>query len=304
MKNTLRKFSSQKKAVATIYSSLLTLIMVISLIILLTSYYFIYSSTIQNQTDITNQRVEEKLAIINTYISGQSLQVVVENTGSIESTVKAIYLKNDGKITFIKDPSAVIKPSEKIEIPMPLPPDANYSIVISTERGTLSTEYFLPNWAKNTYVYDTDNLTIGALTLRFESFEMSIFSSNSWGPWMKGWNPPIGEYLRWRVNITNISNFPLIILDNKTSLALSLSNGPSETAWYVKPFPVSLKANQTQQVIFQVDSPSGDASAKIASSFKNVPSMVFLTFFGTIIDDSGNKIPYGQNIPFEAIIPQ
>jgi hypothetical protein len=300
------KFFRQKKGVATIYASLLALILILMLLMLVISFFVNYNSITKSQTAITDQKIREKLSINNVVPETNKLNIVVENTGSIELIVRAIYIKNNGSVSFVRDPSVYMKPATLATIPIPLPTVQNFSIVAATERGTLSSEFFIPTWALNTYRYDTENLTIGALRLKFESFELSIYDStkNQWGSWIPGWNPPTGPYLKWRVNITNISEGP-VMLNNRTSLGISLVDGPTEVLWYINPISVSLPVNQTVPVIYAVNQPEGIPTKDLQKITvgEGTPYMVFLTFFGTSQDALGVIQPYGQNIPFEAIIP-
>ena len=275
------------------------------LIMLLVSYFFSYTNVIQSQTITTDQKTRESLQITRAAINGSNLDIELTNIGPIELKVSAIYINSQNGNTFASDPAAIIQPAASQTVTIPYPLVSNFSIVAATERGTLSREYYLPSWATNIKTFDTENLTIGALTLKFTSFEYSIIDKNgNIGDWNPGWNPPMGEYLIWRVNVTNISHMDLT-LNEKSCLSVLSGDTQSDIPWYIniKSYPNELEINRTRTIIFQYDAPDGPGRQKLTAGQTGIPNMVFLVFFGTSVEEGSTPKPYGQTIPFEAVVP-
>ena len=307
-------FSTEKNALSTVYASLIALLIVFLLLSVEISFFANYNTILQNQKIANDQKAQEQLSIANiTIFNNIMTKILIENEGTVELKIRAIYLKTEGSSTFICDPSVYISPTgtKNIDLVPPVQINSDSSIVAVTERGTLSKEYFIQNWEKTIYRYDTENLTIGPLRLRFESFEFSSYNTTTrnWGPWAPGWNPPLNAYLSWRVRVTNIGD-KSIILNNRTALSLFRADNPkSEKTWYINATAPSLteelQINQAKNIFFTLKNPAGDITSDwlTITGGEGVSTMVFLTFFGQIVLTDGTKIPYGQTIPFEAVVP-
>ena len=309
-----KNFITNKKAVSQIYAALIALLIVIPLLVVLLSSFINYNLTLENQKILTEQKIQENLSITDVEIAENEITSIneiksinVNNAGTIELKVRAIYFKNETITTFVSDPSVYISPasSKIITLEKAIPVTSSFSLTVSTERGTLSKEFFIPQWAKTEIIYDTENLTIGNLRLRFESFEYSVYKdkTESWGPYLSGWNPPMNEYIAWRLNITNTGN-DTITLNNHSSLTLSSCDGPTEVPWYIANLTQTLSTDTTSSVIFVTASPGKINDLQKITVGEGTANMVFLTFFGElIIADPYEVRPYGQTIPFEAVIP-
>ncbi len=309
-----RRFTQDTKAISTVYASLIALLIVFLLLSIEISFFTNYNAIFQDQKVTVDQKAQEQLTITNITMSNNVItKVLVKNEGTVELKIRAIYLSTDGTTTFICDPSVYIAPTgtKNIDMNPPITISADSSIVVVTERGTLSKEYFVQSWEKTIYRYDTENLTIGPLRLRFESFEFSQYNTTTknWDQWTPGWNPPLNTYLSWRVRVTNIGDTN-IILNNRTALSLFRADNPkSERSWYINATEPSLteelQVGQAKNIFFLLNRPEGDKTKDwlIITGGEGVSTMVFLTFFGQIILPDGKTIPYGQTIPFEAVIP-
>ena len=308
------RFLPEKKAISTVYASLIALLIVFLLLTLEISFYTNYNTIFQDQKITIDQKAQEQLTITNITMSNNVItKVLVENEGTVELKIRAIYLSTDGTTTFICDPSVYISPAgaKNIDVNPPITINTDSSIVVVTERGTLSKEYFVQSWEKTIYRYDTENLTIGPLRLRFESFEFSQYNTTTknWDQWTPGWNPPLNTYLSWRVRVTNIGETN-IILNNRTALSLFRADNPkSERSWYINATEPSLteelQVSQAKNIFFLLNRPAGDKTKDwlTITGGEGVSTMVFLTFFGQIILPDGTTNPYGQTIPFEAVVP-
>ena len=307
-------FVTEKKALSTVYASLIALLIVFLLLSVEISFFANYNTIFQNQKIAIDQKAQEQLSIANiTIFNNVITKVLIENEGNVELKIRAIYLKTEGGTNFICNPSVYISPTgtENIVLNPPVTISSVFSIIAVTERGTLSKEYFIQSWEKTIYRYDTENLTIGPLRLRFESFEYSAYNATTrnWGPWTPGWNPPLNAYLSWRVRVTNIGD-KNIILNNRTALSLFRADNPkSERAWYINAtaplLAEELQVNQAKNIFFTLKNPAGDIKSDwmTITGGEGVSTMVFLTFFGQLILADGTPIPYGQTIPFEAVVP-
>ena len=264
------------------------------------SLYASYNGSIVNKMDLTQQKAKEKLTIKQATITDNQLDISLSNLGDQELKVRAIYLKNQDNSAFAGDPNTIIAPHRTEEVTVTIPEGMNdFSIIASTDLGTLSKAYFIPTLDQNLIEYDTENIMLGSLKLRFQSFEYSIYQDKQWSDWAPGWAPPTGEYIKWRVDITNISN-ETITLNNKSSLVLSSCDGPSETAWYIAVSPLILPPDTETPIIFQYAEDTGkDKLAKILTLDNQ---MVFLTFFGETQSTTGTT-PFGQTLPFLSAIP-
>jgi len=252
---------------------------------------------------LTQQKAQEKLTIKYAIQTDSNLDIFLSNMGDDQLKVGAVYLKNETTSIFVSAPDEIINPYRTEKVTVTVPPGMNnFSIVASTELGTLSKEYFIPASEQDLLVYDTENIILGSLQLRFTSFEYSLYQNGQWGAWTFGFAPPLGEYIQWRVEIVNISN-ETIRLNNLTSLTLSDCNGPSEVSWFVINSPITLDANSTSSILYRVQTAGGDAtkSAQFVKILSGGNQMVFLTFFGTTQTATGAK-PFGQTIPFLSVI--
>jgi hypothetical protein len=309
-----RKFTQGRKGISTVYASLIALLIVFVLLSLEISFFTNYNAIYQDQKVTVDQKAQEQFTIKNITMSNNIItKVLVENEGTVELKIRAIYLSTEGTTTFICDPSVYISPTaiKNIDVNPPITISTDSSIIVVTERGTLSKEYFVQDWEKTIYRYDTENLTIGPLRLRFESFEFSQYNTTtkSWGQWTPGWNPPLNTYLSWRVRVTNIGDTN-IFLNNRTALSLFRADNPkSERSWYINATEPSLteelQVGQAKNVFFLLNRPAGDKTKdwQTITGGEGVSTMVFLTFFGQIVLPDGSMNPYGQTIPFEAVVP-
>jgi hypothetical protein len=295
-----KNIASEKKAVSTIYASIIALLIIFLLLPLLASYFYNYNATLQNQMNTNEQKTEEALLIADANVSQDVItDIKVQNTGTIAIKIRAIYSKNSTATSFISDPSIYISPGDTYEIPTNIAYNSTESLFVATERGTLSKEYFVHKWETSGFVYDTENLDIGYVKLRFESFEYSERNGNNWGPWEPGWSPPTGSYIRWKINVTNTSD-KVIKLNDGTALTL-WAGSHNEIAWYIDTSEIVLPIGEPVETIFSLAQPGTSKLQKITSSTPSM--MIFLTFLGKIVVSPGIEISYGQTIPFEAVVP-
>ena len=295
----------QKRAIATIYGSLIFFILVSSIFLVITVNFFNYKQAVYQEHMVEDAKKQERILI--SYVNGTNpVSLTVDNTGTIDVRIRAMYL-ND---TFIVDPSTIvgdsyIAPSQSLSLNITLPLGLSYDndsrIVVATERGTISKQFIRPQQGNNTGPsdYQSAQIKIGPVILMFDEFYYREISSATWLP---GWSIPAGTYCSWKITIQNWdSTHGDITLDKYSNLRLvPLSTDPQNALeWYLdapdwtKLLPYK---GEFQKVIFTGSSPGSSSPEKYYPS--GAKCLVFLVLLGTYQDG----IPYGQTIPFEATI--
>jgi hypothetical protein len=115
-----------------------------------------------------------------------------------------------------------------------------------------------------------------------------------------------GTTVVWNVTVTNIDDRDLTI--NKYSGFTLVSNdGGVQLPWFIEPpdglDTLFIASNSTVHIIYIWDRPRLTQGVKSQSVYnQNDRSKVFLTFFGIFHEHDGSTRPYGQTIPFEAVL--
>ena len=139
-------FSSNKRAIASAYASLLAIMLIMAMLAVVISLYISYNGSIVNKMDLTQQKAKEKLFIKQATITDNQLDISLSNLGDQELKVRAIYLKSQDNSTFAGNPNTIISPQRTEKVTVTIPEGMNdFSIIASTDLGTLSKEYFIPN---------------------------------------------------------------------------------------------------------------------------------------------------------------
>lgn len=94
-----------------------------------------------------------------------------------------------------------------------------------------------------------------------------------------------------------------ITLNENTCMSILAcgTSASNDLSWYIKN-PTTLLTNQSESIIFQYDTAGKTTSTVKITTGLETAHMVFLTFFGTSVENGVTK-PYGQTIPFEAVVP-
>jgi len=323
-----RKISRSRRGVSTIYTSLIFLLLVFSIFTLLSLAFFGYNLAIQEQVKIEHERSQEKI-ILSGLALDESLcisRVIINNTGTIEVKIRAIYITTNSTTTLICDPSTYmdthIAPSESLRIRLPggvaFQPEAK--ITVATERGVKTTDYEGPLYfgpPRPPGKYNPSRLYIGPLMLQFDAFWYRKTLQNGnldpKDPWHPGWNIPKGfGYCAWNITVMNIDDRNITINKFSSFTAVPNDSPSSQLSWYLEPTNQAdltqfLAVNQTRYIVYIWSAPKslpeeGGTNSPQKMTLPECTCMVFLTFFGVFHEHDGTTTPYAQTIPFEAAI--
>ncbi|MGB9623056.1 MAG: hypothetical protein ACPL07_04340, partial [Candidatus Bathyarchaeia archaeon] len=181
------------------------------------------------------------------------------------------------------------------------------TIVVATERGIKSRE------TMGRLHHDKDSESgefkyyFGPLLLNFTRFyctnstSAGVYDPSTWKP---GWSINIKKtrYMVWNITVTNIDDRD-ITLNKYSCFTLFPNENPSERkAWYID-LPngeLTIQKNSTRSIIYIWDTWDKKTAQQIYST--ECRARVFLTFFGVFHEHDGSTKPYGQTIPFEAVM--
>jgi hypothetical protein len=314
----LKTFTKNKKAVSSlfigIYIALLSLLLISTLFV----GTFISRSGIIEYLKVEQERMQESIQLYKlttdiTDVQFTSLQVI--NTGAIPVRLKALYI--DHKL--ICDPSdpsmlgeeAYIEPKGNVSIPLfpnvPLDTTSlNAQWTVTTERGTKSTEKGVDLWGRSSgSIYTPNKFYFGPLMIYFDMFYWK--SGN--GPWRSGWSIPKDTVdVTWRIFLTNVDNRTITITDASSFLLVGNDNEPnSYLAWYIDPANsnMTLVPGKLSSICYSWSKPysdNGKSLIKITKFQVGITCKNFLTFSGHFTAQNGTETPFGQTIPFEAVL--
>jgi hypothetical protein len=316
----MNTFRYSRKGISTIAAVFMLLIMFTVMISLIVAFVN-YNLSASEQMDIDHERSQEKIELTGLTVNEdfEIESVIINNTGTIDVRIRALYETVDGESKLLFDPSSYwetkIAPATSLVIYIPgdLPViqfDPEAKIVAATERGTKTLDsvpalFYGP--IEPPSEYDPTKLYIGPLMLKFDDFQHhktdqygNLDSGETWRP---GWVVDEKGYLAWKITIMNIDDRN-ITLNRFASFNLVPTESPSSTlSWYIEPTDVTtqfLQVNQTASLTYKWTNPISGTSTKL--TFPECTCMVFLTFFGVFEENDGTETPYAQTIPFEASV--
>jgi hypothetical protein len=318
-KSLKRKILRDRRGISKVYTSLIFLLLVFSILTLLFLSFFDYNFAVQEQMRIEHERSQEKIALAGLNLNETNLsEILVSNIGTIEVRIRAIYVDN----SFICDPSTYnatyIAPNNSswIRLPIGVAFEPEAKITAATERGVKTTEYEGPlvyGPAPPEWEYDPTRLYIGPLMLQFDAFwYRKTFQDGTPVPtesWLPGWSIPKGfGYCAWNITVMNIDDRNITINRFSSFNAVPNDSPSNELPWYLEPTNQTdltqfLPVNQTRNIIYiwSVPKQEGTNSAQ-KMTLPECTCMVFLTFFGVFHEHDGTTTTYAQTIPFEAAI--
>jgi hypothetical protein len=308
------------KGVSTVLGGILFFILVITLVATLFLGLFRFNETTQEALAIEEMRAQERIVLValtndtlGEYVTG----VLVNNTGAASVRIRAVYVDN----VFICDPSdPSINPSDTyinikdyrwIQLPNGIEYQPTSKIAVATERGIKAVEY---EWKLKTGALDeppseTERFHFGPLLLNFDKFYYTeCDASGNYDPysWKPGWSVEggIGSIV-WNITVTNIDDRNITITQY-SCLTLVPNDGPNvQKPFYMEPpggNTMRIDSNQTVSIIYIWDTPRTTQTNTQSIYNQNCRNKVFLTFFGVFHEHDGTTKPYGQTIPFEAVL--
>ena len=280
--------------------------------ILLASTLFLtlynYNNSSQEAILIEETRSEEKLVIDELETDPEVTEITairINNIGSSAIKIRAIYVDNE----LIHDPTIYIDSKEyaTITLPTPTPYNSNSTITAATENGVKSITKE-GDLIENYQTPIDNDFYFGPLKLDFEEFYFIEVIDGEYDPddLKPGWNPNSSTSLVWRITVTNIDT-RTINLTKYSCLTLIDNAGGSQRPWYIEKIEHADGSNSSEilsqeivNIFYRWDNPISQKQQTVFSN--DCQCRVILTFFGTF-DLSDNKtIPYGQTIPFEAVL--
>ena len=312
------------KGTSTVFGSILLIILVLTLASILFLTLYKHNNSVQEAISLEEERKQEKivlygLATENTSGTEYITALDVNNTGSITSRIRAVYVDNE----FLCDPSNyAINPgdtyiNEKDSLRILLPPGVEYEasakMTVATERGIKSTEYAgrLKQGSGLPPKYNQTESYFGPLRLDFNKFYYTECdpTNGSYEPstWKPGWKIQVGSgSIVWNITVKNVDDRNITI-NQFSCLTLFPNQSPSNRrAWYIEPpvetFTQFIAVNETVNIIYIWTDPKS-VSTRTQDIYNTVcRNKVFLTFIGFFHEHDGTTKPYGQTIPFEAVL--
>ncbi len=308
------------KGISTVFGSVLFIILVVTLGSTLFFTLYKYNDSVQESIKVEEERMQERIVLCALATQNQSgteyiAAILVNNTGSITSRMRAIYIDNE----FLCDPSEYAdtylnaKESLWILLPAGVRYEANAKMAVATERGVKSLEYewrLKPGGEFNPPVEQT-RFYFGPLMLDFNKFYYTECDprTGSYDPskWKPGWEIEIGTgSIAWNITVKNVDDRNITI-NQFSCFTLFPNKSPSNRrAWYLEPpqqsFTQFIEVNKTVNIIYIWDRPRMLQTSPQTIYATVCRNKVFLTFFGLFHEHDGTTKPYGQTIPFEAVL--
>jgi len=310
----------ENKGVSTVFGSILFVILIITLASTLFFTLYKYNHSVQEPIRLEEERMQEKIVLCALVTQNQSgneyiAAVLVNNTGSITSRLRAVYIDSE----FLCDPSEYAgtylnaKESLWVLLPAGVRYEANAKIAVTTERGIKSVEYEwrLKHGGEFNPPAEQTRFYFGPLMLDFNRFYYTECDpkNGSYDPstWKPGWEIEIGTgSIAWNITVKNVDDRDITI-NQFSCFTLFPNKSPSNRrAWYIEPpqqsFTQFIASNKTVNIIYIWDRPK-----MVQTTPQNIyttvcRNKVFLTFFGLFHEHDGTTKPYGQTIPFEAVL--
>ena len=301
-----------KKGVETV-SAVFMLLLMLAIITGFVAAFTNNNQSAKDQMQIEQERSREQITLTQQTIENNIVKkIAIENTGTIEVQIRALYKIFDSETVFLCDPSdesaigldTHIAPAKTLILDLTsLAVEAEATIVASTERGVKTMNRIIPTTTQTPHPSpDTHKYTYGLLEIVWENFEYKGFENNfnPNGQWEPGWVVETdSRYVAWKATVTNIG-VKDIVLDELSSFTTIPTSNADLRSWYLFTGP----SNSPDTITLHVDVPTDVifvwSSSGSPESIYSQPTvvMVFLTFFGSF--EGGGS--YAQTIPFEASI--
>ena len=302
---------SENKGVSTVFGAVLFLILITTLVSTIFVSLYQYDKNAQTALMLEEKRTQEK-AIIDALITDAEITTIeaihVNNTGSLAARIRAVYI--DGTLIF--DPSTYInsKSDSWIFFPSPQPFIFTSKITIASERGVRSVVKEGDLVSVSTPPQPEVELYFGPLKLDYVKFFYGEYNVDGTYPappgWKQGWTVETNTEIVWNITVTNIDDRS-VTLSRYSTFTLVPNKEGAQDPWYIE--KVLHKDGSVSPII--VPGETVDITYRWSTSgqtkHESTPASegqfrVFLTFYGTFNENSGKSQPYGQTIPFEAVL--
>ena len=312
-----------KRAISNVFGSVLFLILVLTVasILFITLYRFNFS--VQEAFTVEEERLQERISLSRLTTQNVSgtvyvAAIYVNNTGSITSRMRAVYVNSilvcDPSDPILNPGDTYIDPGQTREVVLPTQQvvyEPTSKITVATERGIKSTEY-------EHMLHPSDEPSppagvkyyLGPLELNFTRFYYTECDADGSydpsGDWKPGWRIEIGSgTIVWNITVTNVDDRN-ITLNQFSCFTLFPNESPSNRrAWYIEPpggLNQSIASNETVNLVYIWKTPRTKQMNPQSIYTTVCRNKVFLTFFGIFHEKDGTTKPYGQTIPFEAVL--
>lgn len=317
-----KQLLTNKKGISSLFIGIYVTLLLLVLISTLFVGLSVSNSSVTNYLKVEQDRMQEKILIAgpNALIidaNGSIRALLVNNTGALTARIRALYIA--GK--FVCDPSTLpgdsyIAPqgSMWMNLSSVNPPivlnskTLNGLWTVTTERGIKSFDTGENLWlGPPGYSSDPNRMYFGPLLLFYNWFHWSNDGGTTWN---NGWSiPSAAKNVIWRILIANIDDRQ-IFLDTESSFALVYNSKQSgKTAiWKIDPYvnpqslnPLNLGLEAGHYYFLHFSVPSGNVALSSMGSPYNI-NLNFLTFMGKFVEPNGSLTPFGQTIPFEAVL--
>jgi len=318
----LTRIIMDRKGVSPLFLSLYLAILAILLILMLFFALSISGSALTERLRIEQEKMQESIVLagpeaLKLTAGSEVHSIRVNNTGSITIRIRALYIDHK----FICDPSefegdSYIESKESLWILL-LYPNVNPPIVwndttmnadwtVTTERGTKASELGANLiWGDTETPYTPKKFYFGPLMLIFDMFHWRSGS----GPWRSGWTIPKGtKDVTWRILVVDVDDRTIIVTDTSCLTLISNDNSPKDPLpWYIDPqlSQTTFKPNIFNFVYYTWSKPfsqSGASKQGVTGMQESTTCINFLTFYGSFVEANGTLTPFGQTIPFEAVL--
>jgi len=309
------------RGISTVFGSILFIILALTLASTLFMVLYRYNYSIQEGIRVEEERMQERIVLSRLDVNGTEYitAIFVNNTGSITSRIRAVYIDSE----FLCDPSdhitnandTYINPKESLWIC--LPQGARYNatakMTVVTERGIKSVEYeyILKRGGGSQPPYEQTKFYFGPLMLDFNKFYYTECDpkDGSYDPskWRPGWTIEVGTgSIAWNITVKNVDDRNITI-NQFSCFTLVPNDEPAERRpWYIEPpegsFTQFMTSNDTVNIIYIWTTPKMKKMSPQSIYTTICRTKVFLTFFGIFHEHDGTTKPYGQTIPFEAVL--
>ena len=312
-----RILKQNNRGIASVFGTVFILFLVIFLASSLFISLYSYEENAQESIDLEQERVQERIVLLSLStknVSGTEYlnSLLVNNTGTIITRIRAIYIDN----IFICDPTdsslnpydTYINPKDYLQVQLPnnLLYEPLSRIEVATERGIKSVEYewMLRGGNQTDSPSEIQKIYFGPLLLDFDKFYYTKYDDlsdpNSWKP---GWSLENSIEVVWNITVTNIDDRNITI--NKYSGFTLVPNAEgAQRPWFIEPpnglDTLFISSNTTVSIIYIWDGPQSDTTQSVYN--QNQECRIFMSFFGIFHEKDGSTKPYGQTIPFEAVL--